>query len=178
MGYETTLYFVNTYDRKVGFWDIVGSVELHKVAYNQFEKLINGAKIRQNKNKKIDEILTELNDIRNDRQKIEEIIFWEMKKRQSLTITEEKLGNKELKLRRMAEKLLPFIFEGDIEKFEDQYGDKLLVADLNEVEDALEKDNAKDILDGEESYEPFRVALAMIREFKGNKRIKIVMWGH
>lgn len=102
----------------------------------------------------------------------------------------EVLVNKYHRASRVLENKLPYIFweDGNIESFEDSYGDLLLVVSLEELKEAIEYDRAQDIIknDGNEYkyYRRFDLALNMINTFLNNKdvwdheNIKVVMWGH
>lgn len=186
MGYETTLYFVDNWDkRKRGFLQVIGSLDLCKVAYGNFGDLLDKIRKRQKVSKRVKNLLDELRNVRNKKAELEEQIFWNGDTPIESDV-KEKIHQKETALEHKLEKYLPFIFiDGNTQEFEDSYGEVLMIADLEEVENAIVKDQAKSIVEKEfddgKGYRRFDTALKMIESFKTKDQwtnIKVVLWGH
>lgn len=182
MGYETTLIFVYTWGRKKkGFWEVVASINLGKVAWGEFGRLIDELSTKNRKwlekRKRIAKWLDEWETIKSK-------LLYEVENLEKEEI--EELKTRRFELERILEKHLPMIFfkNDNYPSFTDDYGDLLMVTDLETVKDAIIKTQAEELVkDGAETtYRRFDVALAMIDAFiltkeKWNNNIKVILWG-
>ena len=178
MGYETELIFIQDWNRKKGgFKQILARVEMGKICYNEFSKLLE--KSKKEATVKQAGLLSELNDIRGDLDDATqgESDFdrdWIKKANDNLWKVENKL-----------EKSLPMIFARDDQSFEDSYGDLLIIVSLDDLYRAIMLDSAKELSNykNPKGYRRYNLALKMIENFmdtefwaKGN--VKVVLWGH
>lgn len=181
MGYETNLIFVSNYKKeKTGYLKVEAILEMGKIAYNEFGKLLDKIRASKKNSKQTEKLLDELNRVRSEKRDIEEQIFW--KGGEYLNVVKDKLGERESGLEHKLEQKLPFIYlDGNTQEFQDRYGDELMVATLEEVEDALIRDNAKIVFENGKPYRRFDIALKMIEEFKkecwSSENIRVILWG-
>ena len=175
MGYETTLVVCDNYGKKMGYHNIIATVELSKCgSQTHFGGLIKKAhdSLQANpKRKEIDKLIERHSRlIENLREEGQE--KWEGEKYGEYS---EVYG----KLKRVS----PFIYHSDHnhEDFSDCYGDNLLRATVDEMIEALERDIAEDILKGEKPYRRFTIALGVLKEAIDGfdkKRLTCILYGH
>ena len=151
MGYETTMFVVDTYGRKKGYWRIVASVELGKVAYNEMGKLIEELRAK----------------------KIPETILKKLEK-----CKEETDDSKKMDLKIELAKRLPHIIIGEDLCFTDDYGDVLMVTTPEEVIKRMKHDYAKHLIEDGYEYQPFEIALGILEAVKGDKNKKVILFGN
>ena len=186
MGYETKLIFVTNYTSKkgkiVGYCRKEATLEMGKVAYGWFGSLIdklqaNVAILEEKYRDKIEQV-----NVANN-QMFDRAGEW-TKEYESISVEER---NKEYtnlisKPTQILEKALPFIYEGNDKYYEDNYGNFFLVATLQEVKEAIVKDNAKDIAKGETDigYRRYAIALKMIEAFEHDfgEPVFVILAGH
>ena len=181
MGYETRLIFVHG-NKPVGYQQNLAELDLCKVAYNHFGELIDICRIRQKVPKRVRKMLDKLNEIKNKIGDLSELAFWVGEEIDADDL-KEKLQKQQFDLELKLEKHLPFLYglDGDETFFDDQYGDVLLIASLDEVKQAIIKDQAKSIVEEGFNYRRFDVALRMIEGFERKpdfEGIKVVLFGH
>ena len=187
MGYETRLIFVsNSYKKSGKFHDychIEASLEMGKIAYDNVGALIEKSKVRDIKDelkKLVEEWESKHNDIYNSNgdytESAEDMPEKEREREiRRLCVVENKLSVK-----------LPYIFEtnGNKQDYTDDYGDFLIVVEMEDLYRAIVQDQAKGIAEHqyELGYRRYAMALKMIEEFMNRKmwgeKIKVVMWGH
>ena len=182
MGYETTLIFVESYQsntkRIKGFQNVVGSVEMCKVAYHAFGKLLD------EKTAEVKAYLAEHKNIESDLKELDKLRSnltgdWGNDKTQYEPVMrlEEKLG-----------KLLPYIFwtDSERERFDDSYGAVFAIASLEEVRQAIIQDMATNVINKDYGntgyYWRYDLAIGLIdaiqKYSQEAKCIKVVLWGH
>lgn len=186
MGYETKLIFVTNYTSKkgkiVGYCKKEATLEMGKIAYGYMGKLIDKLQSK-----------VEALEVKY-REKIAKVNFWynDMFDREGSWTKEyarlsDEQRNKEYqslitKPTKILEKALPFIYEGDNKYYEDNYGNFFLVATLQEVKEAIVKDNAEDIAKGETDigYRRYAIALKMIEAFEHDfgESVFVILAGH
>ena len=178
MGYETTLFFVNTYGNKSGFCNIEASLELCKVAYDEMGDLINKAGVHKDAEKK--------HSLIKKHQQLYKTIYnsegnYSDEYNELTTDTRQKLEKDFDKTRKELDSKLYYICKGEeLESYVDSYGDLLKVTTIEELEDAIRKSQAKMIVNDGSGYWRFDLALEMIRTLKekGKSDYKVILWGH
>ena len=178
MGYETTLFFVNTYGNKSGFCNIEASLELCKVAYDEMGDLINKAGVHKDAEKKHSlikkhqQLYKTIYDAEGNYQETYDELSDETKKKIKQDYDK---ASKELD-----SKLYYIYLDGELESYVDSYGDLLKVTTIEELEDAIRKSQAKMIVNDGSGYWRFDLALEMIRTLKekGKSDYKVILWGH
>lgn len=184
MGYETRLIFVSDWEKKFkGFGSAEATLEMGCISYGFIAELIK--KLRSNNklirpiNKKIDRFEELQKKVYGDDGNYPEDFKSLDRKEQR------KLEKEHWQLEKELGKKLLYIYDGRKQAFRDAYGDLLLVVSLDELKEALIKDDARLIHEEkyDKGYRRFKLALEMIQHFQNpdywNKNeIKIVMWGH
>lgn len=207
MGYETTLIFVESYDKKfVDYQKILATAELCNVNSDNFGDLLSSkdkfgthtslSKPKLNaRDKKTLKQVEEYQELAN---KIEDLESQPYDSDPFLDEDDQKEWKKELsrlkdriwKLSNQLAKKLPFIYHGaeggeNREAFTDNYGSPLMIAELGEVRQAIARDQAKMVHTKEfeewYGYRRFNMALALIDHFLDTEQwdnVKVILWGH
>lgn len=188
MGYETTMLVVEGHEKKngkpFGYHSVIASVELSCCG----DKGPMGLLIHS-RNDVNNELLKEIDDMKDaesecfdaDGNWVEELrgASEEEKKRATKTYHSKK---------RILSERLPYIFwtGSDDETFTDSYGSPLIFATLEEVYEALVRDQAKIIAEeeyeGSYGYRRFHLAIKLLEGFLQDKdswkNVKVILYGH
>lgn len=187
MGYETKLIFVTANKKKegrpVGYCRVEAELEMGKIGgYGEIDVLLTKA---TEVSKKLKTEYGELVDTLKEGEK--EMFNSEGDYTEEYSTMKEKVRDREYNKmigipRRKLDKVLPYVYDGDDQAFEDAYGDFLLVVGLKELKEAIIKDNASEIAKGnyELGYRRFNIALKLIEGFEHDfgEEVLVVMWGH
>lgn len=183
MGYETKVMFVTNYQKKgtaVGYCRQEASLEMGKICSGKVGELIDRL---QNEVKPLEEkYRDQIKEIEEDSRKIYDRDGNYLEEISNLPEKKKKLiSQKHFKKQKALEVVLPYVYDGNEQVFEDSYGNFLLIATLKEVKEAIIKDNAKEITDGnyEFGYRRFNIALKLIEGFETfGEEVLVILFGH
>jgi hypothetical protein len=186
MGYETTLIFVTGgVNGFKGYCSIEATLRMGKIAYEgEISMLIEELR-------KCD---TET-DYTKDKARTEQYrrIFtygeWSAEMQELTEGERDKEYDKYWKLRVQLEEKFPYVYynEGENEQFTDNYGDFLMLTDLETLLSALIKDRAKHITEHDThhgyGYRRYELAIRLTEAFMnekiwGKEQVKVILFGH
>jgi len=186
MGYETNILFVRKpLNKNRGFMDVIASVEMGKINYNNTARLIlktaeNTILVKDKLSKKDEQTKAWLKEY----QSLSARFLNNLSEAEQI---EESDYKRLYKLQSMLDKRLPYVYSSNnyIEEFTDHYGDCLMILSLEELSKAISADLAKNIVEGEYGYKGYRryhLALALIKEFQDEDQwddsVQCVLFGH
>lgn len=185
MGYDTTLIFVEDWQKKFkSYCRILATVDLAKVGCDNFGDLISKCQKPNRYQKQIvryDKLVNEIEDLNYSiahEKDVEEYV-------KTLKALQKELKQIEAKL----EEKCPFIYyeSGNIVSFSDRYSEPLMIASLEDVREAIIRDQAKTIhkkeYDGIRGYRRYNTGLALVEHFLDTDQwvkgtVRVVLWGH
>jgi len=190
MGYETKMMVVSSYGRLnkkklAGYLKQEATLELGCVCYDKLGDLIRRLKDESKEVEGAEELRDEISAISKEYKAIYTDGDYSYEALQLTKKQREARGKKLCNREHRLGKKLPYVFEGSSnETYTDSYGDFLLVATLEEVLEAMVKDQAKSILKEEyesnRGYRRFALAIALLESFKSDfgDEVKVVLYGH
>lgn len=183
MGYETTMLITEKFEatkkaKLTGYMSIMATVELNKVCYDAMGLLIEGRRKSDKESRKIyDKVgqIKQIEDAMYDSEGYYTETFKALSAKKQVALNE-----KRCKQQKELQTNYPYVYytDGNKEDYLDSHGDSIIICRVEEVIEAMKKDQAKFLLEHGREYEPFTVGLAVLECYKDREHTHVVLFGH